>query len=1822
MVLSHWLQLFQRRLWLSRIHGSPRSEARKRRRKAEYTDVPAFFESMEERVMLTDFVSLAVIDANASELSGDTGTFRVSRSGSVGGLTVAYTVAGASTATAGSDYTALSGSVSFANGETWKDIIVSPVNDAVAESSETVTITLSPAVEEEYNLGSPTTGTVRIADDDSGSGLIQFSVTGGGSVTEDATDGDGNTVPYTIGYSGTLTGNQTASVDVSHVLNQTSTADYATNVVSAITAAVASTPGTSFNGTTLTFGPVPASTTSTSRYAGTAVDGAGGSGAWSNVTTAAGSNTADYASTQIDWKDYSNQLRLTNFGFNIPTNATINGITVTLDTTGSDTNRDGPGVFLTKSGSTSVGTAPASSSNWGNGSVVVGNAYNLWATTWTPAEINASTFGTIVRVRSDDDGYQYRVHTAQILVSYTTPGSAAPTSLNFTAQIADDSTGEVSEGFSVALSNATTTSTPGATISTPSASATIVDNDGPVVPAVSITAQTPTVLESESNAANYGRFRVSRSDASTPLTVQYAVDGASTAAAAADYTSLTGSVTFAVGEFFQDILVTPVNDAVYETSETLKVNLLAATAGEYVLSTQPSENTATVTITDDDMVVWVSGTQSGVEGSQDGTLTFTRSSDAVALTVAYQVLTSSLAQSGSDYIAPSGTVSFAIGQLTSTVTIGVIDDTVIEPSETVNIQILPDTATGTYLVGSPAMGTVTIVDNDIATVSISATDPNAGETGPDTGLFTITRNGSTTGALTVNFTLTGTATNGTDYAQILVSESTGWGSVTIPAGQTSTTLTLTPMADNSVESAETVIVSLLAPAGYTVESTMGAATVTIADGPPIGDPIEFSITGGQSVTEDTTDGDNNQVTYTIGYTGDLSSGESASIDVAHVLDQTVAADYSTSVAAAINAAVAETPGTSFNGTTLTFGAPSTATASMYAGTAVAAAGTGDSAWNSVAAATGSNAATYAFAEIDNHDYSDHLRLTNYGFNIPSNATITGISVVVNTTGSSSNRSNPGVYLSKNGTASVGTPPASSSNWNSGTVTVGTGSQLWGSTWTPAEINSSSFGTILNVESSQSGGEFRVASAQILVSYTVPVASAPTSLTFTIEIADDTLVETSEQYSVTLSNPSTDHLTGATIDIGTVTTTITDNDIPVIPVVTVTALDSVASEAVNNTGTFRFSRSDAGAPLTVTYSVDAASTATSGADYATLSGTVSFAAGELWKDVIVTPVNDQLMEPDETVIVTLQSAANGEYTLGTNVTATVTIADDDIGVWVSAVQNGTEGGSNGSITLQRNSTLGSLTVNVQIDAGATAQNGTDFPWIPGTVVFPNGALTVVIPVNVIDDSIVETTEQFTLRVYWDEEESGNYVVGTPATGTVTITDNDVAPIPVVTIVSQDPLIMENAATPGKFRVQRTVTTDPLTVNYQVETTSTATAGSDYVALSGTVTFAAGEAWRDIDIQPIDDTESEDGETIIVTLLAATAGQYTLGQQTSATTTISDDDIQVHVASVQNATEGGTNGSITLQRSSSVGTFSVVMTIEAATAVNGIDFAWLPVYAEFPDGALTVVVPIDVTDDLDVESDEYLTIRIADNVLDGGYSVGSPATGTVQIFDNDVAAVIPVSTVTIEAIDATVAEGNLDSGTYRITRSSSQGPLTVRYEVSQASTAISGRDFLDLGSFITFDDGEEFVDITLIAVDDFIVEYSETAVLSLLPALPSDMAYTLGTTTEATVTIEDNDGSVVPIVSLVAVKSQAFESGLEDGLFRVSRSNGLGELTVGLTIVAGSTAVSGDDYTPIPLSVTFADGEMYRDIPITAIDDLTVESPETLTVQIEASDRRGR
>ena len=107
-------------------------------------------------------------------------------------------------------------------------------------------------------------------------------------------------------------------------------------------------------------------------------------------------------------------------------------------------------------------------------------------------------------------------------------------------------------------------------------------------------------------------------------------------------------------------------------------------------------------------------------------------------------------------------------------------------------------------------------------VSVIATDSSASETGPDNGVYTVTRTGNTNVAMNVVFSMSGTATDPADYTINAASP------LVIPVGQTSAIVTLTP-DDDSVfdEGDETAVFTITANAAYSISTA--SDTVTIAD---------------------------------------------------------------------------------------------------------------------------------------------------------------------------------------------------------------------------------------------------------------------------------------------------------------------------------------------------------------------------------------------------------------------------------------------------------------------------------------------------------------------------------------------------------------------------------------------------------------------------------------------------------------------------------------------------------------------------------------------------------------------------------------------------------------------------------------------------------------------------------------------------------------------------------------------------------------------------------------------------------------------------------
>jgi subtilase family serine protease len=107
---------------------------------------------------------------------------------------------------------------------------------------------------------------------------------------------------------------------------------------------------------------------------------------------------------------------------------------------------------------------------------------------------------------------------------------------------------------------------------------------------------------------------------------------------------------------------------------------------------------------------------------------------------------------------------------------------------------------------------------------------------------------------------------------------------------------------------------------------------------------------------------------------------------------------------------------------------------------------------------------------------------------------------------------------------------------------------------------------------------------------------------------------------------------------------------------------------------------------------------------------------------------------------------------------------------ATVNTATESGpSNGAFTVTRNQATGAALI-VNLGAGGTANPGVDYVSLPPTATIPAGEVSVVVPLVPIDDTVVEGNETVVLGI----SAGAGYVAGAPATATVTIISDDVAP----------------------------------------------------------------------------------------------------------------------------------------------------------------------------------------------------------------------------------------------------------------------------------------------------------------------------------------------------------------------------------------------------------------------------------------------------------------
>jgi hypothetical protein len=209
------------------------------------------------------------------------------------------------------------------------------------------------------------------------------------------------------------------------------------------------------------------------------------------------------------------------------------------------------------------------------------------------------------------------------------------------------------------------------------------------------------------------------------------------------------------------------------------------------------------------------------DGATNLVYTVTRSLNLSSPTVV-NITTGGTATSGTDYTGGVATVSIPAGATTATITINPTADAGFEADETV---ILTVAAGSGYTVGAPASATGTILNDDVLSASITVAPASVSEDGAANLVYTVTLSQAPLVAIAVNFTVTGTATSGTDYAAVT-------SPVTIAAGATTGTVTVNPAADATIETNETVILTLNAGTGYTVGAPASATGTILNDDLP------------------------------------------------------------------------------------------------------------------------------------------------------------------------------------------------------------------------------------------------------------------------------------------------------------------------------------------------------------------------------------------------------------------------------------------------------------------------------------------------------------------------------------------------------------------------------------------------------------------------------------------------------------------------------------------------------------------------------------------------------------------------------------------------------------------------------------------------------------------------------------------------------------------------------------------------------------------------------------------------------------------------------
>ena len=465
---------------------------------------------------------------------------------------------------------------------------------------------------------------------------------------------------------------------------------------------------------------------------------------------------------------------------------------------------------------------------------------------------------------------------------------------------------------------------------------------------------------------------------------------------------------------------------------------------------------------------------------------------------------------------------------------------------------------------------------------------------------------------------------------------------------------------------------------------------------------------------------------------------------------------------------------------------------------------------------------------------------------------------------------------------------------------------------------------------------------VAASGTVIIPQGDSSVDVTVMVKGDVKVEPDERFRVRLTGASGALVSSAN---GVANGLILNDDPPQLPTASIAdaEVEGVEGHSGETDMMFTVSLTEAShIDVSVdweTQDLSGNNVATAGDDYVTDSGTLTIPAGDTVGHVIVKVKGDRQIEPDERFRVRL-AGASGALLAGSTRNATGKICNDDIVPTVSVHDaEATEGDSGEtemsfrvslSDTARVDARLGWRTQDLAV--GDPASAGEDYVATSGFVMIPTGESVGYIVVKVKGDRKIEPDERFRVSLV---SAAGAEFTSASRIATGTILNDDQMGLSI-----DDPSLDEGDS--GSAALEFTVTlksdaTGTVTVDWATAD-GTASAGRDYTAGNGTLTFNAGDSAMTVSVPVTGDIVDEPDETFTVTLSNASGAPIT---DATGTGTIADDDAEPTVTLELDTASIDENGGVSavtarLDRPSSEATTVTVSASPVSPAVAG-DYA---------------------------------------------------------------------------------------------------------------------------------------------------------------------------------------------------------------------------------------------------------------------------------------------